>query len=69
MEVVEAETSTEVVAMLEDHLGDTGLDPAQPLMVGPPSQQPQPESSKARLKPLGPKTWAGEEMEERRKTR
>lgn len=69
VEVVEVETSTEVVAMLEDHQGDTELDPAQPLMVGPPSQQAQPESSKARLKPLGPKTWAGGGMEERRKTR
>lgn len=69
VEVVEEETAIEVVAMLEDHLGDTGLDPAQPLTVGPPSHQPQPENSKARHKPLGPKTLAGEEMEERRKTR
>lgn len=69
VEVVEEETSTEVVAMSEDHLGDTGLDPAQPLTVGPPSHRPQPESSKARHRPLDPKTLAGEETEERRKTR
>lgn len=69
VEVVEEETCTEVVAMLEDHLVDTGLDPAQHLTVGPPSHRPQLESSKARHKPLGPKTLAGEEMEERRKTR
>lgn len=56
MEVVEEETSIEVVAMLEDRLGDTGLDPALPLMVGPPSPQPPPESSKARHKPPDPKT-------------
>lgn len=69
VEVVEEETSTGVVAMLEEHLGDTGLDPAQPPTAGPPSHQPHPESSKARHKRLGPKTWAGEELEERRKTR
>ncbi len=69
VEVVEEETCTEVVATLEEHLGDIVLDPAQPLTVGPPSHQPQPESSKARHKHLGPKTWAGEEMEERRRTR
>lgn len=69
VEVVEEETSTGEVAMSEDHLEDTGLDPAQLLMVVPPSHQPQAESNKARHRPLGPKTWAGEEMEERRKTR
>lgn len=69
VEVVEEETSTGVVAMLEEHLEVTGLDPTQPLMVDPPSHQPQAESSKAHHKALGPKTWAGEEMEERRKTR
>lgn len=69
VEVVEEETSTGVLAILEEHLGDTGLDPAQPLMVGPPSCQPQAESSKAHHKRLGLKTPAGEEMEERRKTR
>lgn len=56
VEVVEEETSTGVVAMLEEQLGDTGLDPAQPLTVGPPSHQPQCGSSKPRHKPLGPKT-------------
>lgn len=69
VEVVPEETSTEVVAILGGHLWDTELDPVQLLMVGPPSHQPQPESSKARHKALGPKTWAEEEMEERRKTR
>lgn len=69
VEVVEEETSTEVVVMLEDRLGATELDPAQPLTVGPPSHQPLLENSKARHKPLDQKTWAGEEMEERRKTR
>lgn len=69
VEVVEEETSTEVVAMLEEHLEDTGWGLAQPLTVDPPSHQHQAESIKARCKRLGPKTRAGEEMEERRKTR
>lgn len=69
VEVVEEETSTEVVAMLEDHLEDTGLDPAQPLMVGPQRRPPRAESSRARHNPLRPKTWEGEGTEERRKTR
>lgn len=69
VEVVEEETSTGVVAVLEEHLEDIVSDPAQPLTVDPPSPQPRAESNKARHKPLGRKTWAGEEMEERRKTR
>lgn len=69
VEVVEEDTSTGTVAMSEEHLGDTELDPAQPHTVDPPSHRPRPESSKARHKRLGPKTWAGEELEERRKTR
>lgn len=66
---VEEETSTEAVAMLEDHLEDIELDPALPPTVVPPSHPPQAENNKARHKPLGQKTWAGAEMEERRKTR
>lgn len=69
VEVVEEETSTGVVAMLEEHLGDTGLDPAQALTEGLPSHQRQPGNSKARHNPLGPKTLAGEEMVERRRKR
>lgn len=69
VEVVEGETSTGVVAVLEEHLEDIVLDLAQPLTVDPPSPQPRAESSKARHKPLGRRTWAEEEMEERRKTR
>lgn len=69
VEVVEEETSIGVEAMLEGHLEVTESDPTQPLMVDPPSQQPQVGSSKARHKALGPRTWEGEEMEERRKTR
>ena len=69
VEEVEEEICTEVVAMLEAHQGDTGADPAPPLRVGPPSHQAQPESNKARLIHLDPKTRAGEEMEERRKTK
>lgn len=69
VEVMEEEMSTEVVAMLEDNPGDTELDPARQLTVAPPSHRPRLESNKARHKPLGPKTLAGEEMEERRKTR
>lgn len=69
VEVVEEETSTEVVAMLEEHPEDTGWGLAQPLTVDPPSHQHQAESIKARRKRLGPKIRAGEEMEERRRTR
>lgn len=69
VEEVEVEMSTGVVGMLEEHLEDIVLDPAQPLTVDPPSPHPQAESSKANHKPLGQRTWAGEEMEERRKTR
>lgn len=69
VEEVEEETCTEAVAMLEDHLEDIELDPALPLTVVPPSHPPQAENNKARHKPLGPKTWAGVEMEGRRKTR
>lgn len=67
--VVEEETSTEAVVMWEDHLEDTGLDPTLPPTVDPQRHQPQPGSSTARRKLLGLKTWVGEEMEERRKTR
>lgn len=69
VEAVVGATSTGVVAMSEEHQGDTGLDPAQALTVGPPSHQPQHGNSKVRHKPLGLKTWAGEVMVERRRTR
>lgn len=69
VEAAEEETSTEAVAMLEDHPEDTGSDPARPLTAGPPRRPPRAESSKARRKPLRPKTWEGAGMEERRKTR
>lgn len=67
--VVVEETSTEAVVMWEDHLEDTGLDPTLPPTVDPQRHQPQPGSSTARRKLPGLKTWVGEEMEERRKTR
>lgn len=70
VEVVEEETCTGAVQMLEDHLEDTGLDPTQPhIMGGPQKHQPPLESSTAHHKHLGLKTWGGEEMEERRKKR
>lgn len=53
---VEEETSTGVVAIWEDQLVDTGLDPTQSLTVGPPNHQLQPGNSKVLHKPLGPKT-------------
>lgn len=69
VEEVGEETSTGAVATLEDHLGDTELDPAQALTVDPTSHRPHHGNSKARHKPMGPKTWAGEEIVERRRTR
>lgn len=69
VEVVEEETSIGVEAMLEEHPEVTESGPPRPLMVDPPSRQPQAGSSKARHKALGPRTREGEEMEERRKTR
>lgn len=65
----EEETPIGVTPMLEEHLGVTGLDPTQLLMVDPPSHLPQTESSKVFHKALGPKTLAKWVMEERRKTR
>lgn len=53
---VEEETSTGVVAIWEQQLGDTVLGPAQARMVGPPSLQLQPGNSKVRHRALGIKT-------------
>lgn len=66
---VEEETSTGVVAILEVQLGDTGLDLALSLTVGPPNHQRQPGSSKVHHNTPGPKTWVGEETLGKRRTR
>lgn len=64
-EAAREETSTAEAAMLESHPEQVELVPVQPLTADPPSRRV--ESSKAHLRILGPKTWAKEPTEERRK--
>lgn len=70
-EVVEVvgEIFTGVVAIWEELLGGTELDPTQPHMGLPPNHQLQTANSKVRHKPQDRKTLEGEETQQKRRTR
>lgn len=69
VEEVEVETHTGAAAAVEAQLGGTGSDLAQVPTLGLPSPWLQAGNSKVHLRPLDPKTWVEEEVQEKRRTR